>query len=422
MVAMQNRFSAEANRVLNWTQVEAERLGNEQVEPEHLLLGLLEDKQGTAIKILHGMEINLESLKNELLESISQLTRADDNSPELSQDAQKVLDFGLESANILQSRKVGTEHLLIGLIRHMGSKVYPMLRRAGVTYNNILRDLKTSPPEITITASSQKFDYGVQNQEDLSLLDIIQMISFSFWGMVIIMIGSGMAAYFRWVDPGIAVFFFVTMGWIISVSLHEFGHALVAYWGGDKSVINKGYLTLNPLKYSHGTLSIIFPIIILIMGGIGLPGGAVYINMAAISQKKMRALVSAAGPIMTGLFALFLVVFISIGTNSENFLSHLEFWAGVSFLAFLQITAFVFNMIPLPPLDGFGILRPFLPEQLVRLLLSIGRYTFLMIMFLFLSNNPIRDFFWQFISRLIEIANLNGSLVGGGIDLFRFWN
>ena len=77
---------------------------------------------------------------------------------------------------------------------------------------------------------------------------------------------------------------------------------------------------------------------------------------------------------------------------------------------------------PLPPLDGFGILMPFLPDGVVRALLTLGRFTFLMIMFVFFSNNPIRDLFWQFISKLIEFANLNPSLVGAGIDLFRFWN
>ncbi|WP_233220817.1 hypothetical protein [Chlorogloea sp. CCALA 695] len=44
---------------------------------------------------------------------------------------------------------------------------------------------------------------------------------------------------------------FVCVGWILSVCLHEFDHAIVAYWGGDTSVKDKGYLTLNPLKYTN---------------------------------------------------------------------------------------------------------------------------------------------------------------------------
>lgn len=71
---------------------------------------------------------------------------------------------------------------------------------------------------------------------------------------------------------------FVCLGWIISVCLHEFGHAIVAYWGGDTSVKDKGYLTLNPLKYTDINLSLTLPLIFLLMGGIPLPGAAVYIN------------------------------------------------------------------------------------------------------------------------------------------------
>ena len=74
------------------------------------------------------------------------------------------------------------------------------------------------------------------------------------------------------------LFAFVTAGWIVSLALHEFGHALVAYIGGDYSVVGKGYLSLNPLKYTHGVLSIVMPVAILLMGGIGLPGGAVFID------------------------------------------------------------------------------------------------------------------------------------------------
>ncbi len=73
----------------------------------------------------------------------------------------------------------------------------------------------------------------------------------------------------------LTTFLIVLAGWIFSLSLHEFAHALVAYYGGDKTVKDKGYLTFNPLKYTHPMLSIVFPIIFLMMGGIGLPGGAV---------------------------------------------------------------------------------------------------------------------------------------------------
>ncbi|HVH66161.1 MAG TPA: Clp protease N-terminal domain-containing protein, partial [Candidatus Acidoferrum sp.] len=75
---------------------------------------------------------------------------------------------------------------------------------------------------------------------------------------------------------------FVVGGWVTSLCIHEFGHAFIAYLGGDRSVAAAGYLSLNPLKYTHPVLSIALPVVFLLIGGIGLPGGAVYLNEPAI--------------------------------------------------------------------------------------------------------------------------------------------
>src|SRR5262245_30981546 len=67
------------------------------------------------------------------------------------------------------------------------------------------------------------------------------------------------------------VFPFVVLGWLVSLCLHEFGHAYAAYRYGDFSVVGKGYLTLNPLRYTDVQFSIIWPLMFLALGGIGLP-------------------------------------------------------------------------------------------------------------------------------------------------------
>jgi Zn-dependent protease len=81
-------------------------------------------------------------------------------------------------------------------------------------------------------------------------------------------------------------FIVVIVGWIFSLCLHEFSHAVVAYYGGDTSVKDKGYLTFNPLKYTHPVYSIVLPVIFLLLGGIGLPGGAVYIETWRLRSKR----------------------------------------------------------------------------------------------------------------------------------------
>ncbi|MCU0723496.1 MAG: site-2 protease family protein, partial [Planctomycetes bacterium] len=101
----------------------------------------------------------------------------------------------------------------------------------------------------------------------------------------------------------ILVFVFVFGAWILSLSFHEFSHALVAYWGGDTSVKEKGYLTFNPLKYTHPVLTFLIPILFLAMGGIGLPGGAVYIDRRRLRGPGWDAAVSLAGPLSNALLA-----------------------------------------------------------------------------------------------------------------------
>src|SRR5690606_13342032 len=129
-----------------------------------------------------------------------------------------------------------------------------------------------------------------------------------FLGLVAAMAASGAWLYFQEDAHPIVVFIFVTIGWIISLALHEFGHAVTAYWGGDHSVEERGYLTLNPLKYTHPLLSIIMPVIFLLLGGIGLPGGAVYVNLGAIRSRWMQSTVSVAGPAANAIFAVLLAI------------------------------------------------------------------------------------------------------------------
>src|SRR5258708_22106540 len=70
----------------------------------------------------------------------------------------------------------------------------------------------------------------------------------------------------------------VLVGWIISVILHEFAHGVVAYWGGDYTIRERGGVTLNPLQYIDSLFSLIIPLVVLVLGGIPLPGGGTYIQ------------------------------------------------------------------------------------------------------------------------------------------------
>src|SRR3954468_23140025 len=105
----------------------------------------------------------------------------------------------------------------------------------------------------------------------------------------------------------------VFIGWIMSVVLHEFAHGIVAYWGGDYTIRERGGLTLNPLQYVDPMMSIVLPIVFLLMGGIPLPGGATYIRRDLLRSRFWDSAVSAAGPLMNLILFSILAYFLSPG-------------------------------------------------------------------------------------------------------------
>src|SRR6185295_12193584 len=105
-----------------------------------------------------------------------------------------------------------------------------------------------------------------------------------------------------------ACFLIVVILWVFSVCLHEFGHAFVALKGGDHTVRDKGYLTLNPLKYTHPIYSVLMPLVFLAIGGMGLPGGAVYIERQLLRSREWETLVSLGGVAMNAILVVVIVL------------------------------------------------------------------------------------------------------------------
>ncbi|QBJ95919.1 site-2 protease family protein [Rhodococcus sp. ABRD24] len=180
-----------------------------------------------------------------------------------------------------------------------------------------------------------------------------------FLGIVAIAVLGGVLA---WRTPmgelsgQIGVFLLVVAGWVVTLCLHEFAHALVAWRNGDHDVVMRGYLTLDPRKYTQPLLSIGLPVMFLALGGIGLPGGAVYLRTGTMPA-RVQTRTSLAGPAVNAAAAVALLVSIRIfGLDGE----HRVFWSGLSFLAFLQVMATVLNLLPVPGLDGYGAIEPHL--------------------------------------------------------------
>lgn len=155
-------------------------------------------------------------------------------------------------------------------------------------------------------------------------------------------------------------------GYVVSLCLHEFGHAFTAFRGGDFAVRNKGYLNLDPRRYTDPVLSLVLPLLMLAIGGIPLPGGAVWINHHALRNKKVESTVSLAGPAanLGVAIVLSLVVALAFPGPSQSPGSTALFVtpivAVLNFLALLQILTFLINILPIPGLDGWGALEPWL--------------------------------------------------------------
>lgn len=426
MSISQKKFSPAASRVFSWAKNEAKRLQSPFIEPEHILLGLLNEKKGIAYFAINAIGENLAGMETQLREKLEKIPSEDIEEIHFSESTQNIIEKSVESANLGKNRYLGTEHLLLGLLREMGTDVYTILRKFDITYPSVLEQVDNYPAEILgkpkkNKISSDSEDANLINQP-LTINELIGNISPIFLGMIGITVFTGLSAYHHWGNTNISIFYFVTFGWIISLSLHEFGHAITAYLGGDDSVIEKGYLSLNPLKYTHGFLSIVLPLVFLAMGGIGLPGGAVFINMEKIPNKWMKSLVSLAGPLMNIIFALILSIpFLFQLIGEASFSNHWEFWAGLGFLVFIQITAVLFNLFPLPGLDGFGIIRPFLPNQVLNMFMAIRPFSLIILFYFFVRDSGVGEWFWELIFSIINLVGIPRILVGIALELYRFW-
>ncbi|OLZ54977.1 site-2 protease family protein [Amycolatopsis keratiniphila] len=185
-----------------------------------------------------------------------------------------------------------------------------------------------------------------------------------FLGILAVTVLGGVLAAFgdtttissRKYDPLIiiGVVLLVAGGWVASLTLHEFGHAMVAFRGGDHSVAHKGYLSMDVRKYTDPALSIILPLVFLFIGGIPLPGGAVWIEHGRLRSRGVQSWVSLAGPLSNLGVGVLLTLVVALVPMSSGLV------IGLSFLALLQIVTFILNILPIPGLDGWGAIEPYL--------------------------------------------------------------
>jgi Zn-dependent protease len=254
-----------------------------------------------------------------------------------------------------------------------------------------------------------------------------------FVGIVAVFAVSGWMTWAGFGNVRIDVFLFVVTGWLVSLCLHEYAHAVVGYFSGDRSVADRGYLRLNPLKYTSPLLSIVLPVVVVILGGIGLPGGAVWVDHRHIQSRLKDSLISAAGPLTNIILALVVAFPFLIGvgpgveqTDTGRYVltgtgAHLEFWSALAALAFLQVTASVLNLLPIPGLDGGSIIQPWMSPAYQRAWNLFAPYGFILL-FLALWQTALGQWFYDVVFWLSEKIGLSEGLIQAGLELMRFWS
>ncbi len=178
---------------------------------------------------------------------------------------------------------------------------------------------------------------------------------------------------------------------IISMTLHEAVHAFVGYFLGDDTAKAQGRLSLNPLKHIDPVMTIGLPIVLALMGG-PIFGGAkpVPLNPLRIRGGEWgMAAVAVAGP-LTNLFIAFVsygigVIFGIIGPGGVEMS-----FSGTVVALFTSVNLgfFVFNMLPIPPLDGSRVLYALAPESVKRVMEQIERYGIFVVLAIVMVASP----------------------------------
>jgi Zn-dependent protease len=185
---------------------------------------------------------------------------------------------------------------------------------------------------------------------------------------------------------------------ILSLAIHEFAHAASAYKLGDSTAKNLGRLTLNPVKHLDIIGSVVMPLMAFASGGF-LIGWAkpVPVDMRNFKYPLMDdAIVSFMGPFSNFLLALFFIAAVYLFSPDFTIYGETTFYGVMVMAAYLNIFLFIFNLLPIPPLDGSFILYDLFPNSVTHSIISLGRFGTLALLFFLFS--PLWTYFEKFVN------------------------
>ncbi len=195
---------------------------------------------------------------------------------------------------------------------------------------------------------------------------------------------------------------------LLSMTIHEAMHAFMGYFLGDNTAKIEGRLTLNPLKHIDPFMTILLPLTMALLGG-PVFGGA---KPVPFNPNRVRygewgaAMIALAGP-LTNLFIAFLAFGIGalMGVVSNGGLVASSFLGSViAMTVSVNLGFFVFNMLPVPPLDGSRLLYALAPESARRLMEQIEQYgTLVVFLLVVLFSSAIGRVMSACISAMLDV-------------------
>lgn len=190
---------------------------------------------------------------------------------------------------------------------------------------------------------------------------------------------------------------------IFSAILHEVAHGWVADRMGDPTARLLGRLTLNPIPHIDPLMSVLLPLILLLSGSPVIFGAAKPVPVDPFNLRDGRkdmAIVSLAGPVTNFLIAALAAIVLKFGAD---FISSPVLLTIIFRIVELNLLLGIFNLLPIPPLDGSKVFSLLLPENTARSYLALGSVGFFIIFFLLMV--PVGGFsLGELISNLMGVA------------------
>ncbi|WP_419802660.1 ATP-dependent Clp protease ATP-binding subunit [Mucilaginibacter sp.] len=169
---MEAKFSPRVKDVISYSREEALRLGHDYIGTEHLLLGLIRDGDGVAIKLLRGLNVDTARLRRAVEDAVKGTTGTTVNigSIPLTKQAEKVLKITYLEAKIFKSDLIGTEHLLLSILRDEDNIASQILAQFNVNYEVFKAEVETGKHDVTdeLPGSSTGGDDDFRDEESFS--------------------------------------------------------------------------------------------------------------------------------------------------------------------------------------------------------------------------------------------------------------